>query len=156
MMEEKRLGVYQVKNVVFIQAFSETVHGVHRLDGSVLQTEAGNIKELGENILKALENCKVGIPHLIPKEYNSNDCLMIKETKMKNWSKLEKSCLSITISWIDSTIKFLPKRFKATRPDKGYYPIDNKAIETEDLSPENLGRCLVEALARSENPFLKV
>jgi len=156
-MDDKLISAYQIKDEIFIQAYSKTVSGINKLDGKVFRAFKENTEDLGKNILMAFGECRTGIPDLVPKLYNANDSLLIKETKMKNWSSLQKLSLSVLIKKKADLVKFTPKKFMGnTGPNRGYEWLEDKAIETEDLSPENLGRCLVEALARSEPPFLKV
>ncbi|MBM3610980.1 MAG: hypothetical protein FJX18_05610 [Alphaproteobacteria bacterium] len=156
-MEEKRLGVYQINEAVFIQAYSETVDGINTLDGPSFQSKIEDIQRIGQTILEAFKECKLGIPDFPYERYDNKTDPLLLASKMKNWSSLQKLSLSVLIKKKADLVKFTPKKFMGnTGPNRGYEWLEDKAIETEDLSPENLGRCLVEALARSENPFLKV
>jgi len=154
-MEEKRLGVYQINEIVFIQAYSKTVAGISTLDGPSFQARMEDMQGIGQSVLEAFKECKLGIPDFPYERYDNKTDPLLLATKKKNWFKLQKASLSAVIKKNDRTIGFIPKKFKGnTGPNRGYDWLEDKAIATEDLSPENLGTCLIKALELSENPFL--
>ena len=151
----KSIGVYQIDSQVFMQVYSRTVAGVRTLDGPVLSRGREDTNGLGEGILATFENYKEGLPDYKPGDDNTKNDPMLQETKMKTWNRLQNNSLSFSIYEEDGIIRFVPMKFNgSTGPNRGYEWLDEKTIKTDDHSPENLGRCLLEALKLSENRFL--
>lgn len=152
-MENKIVAVYKFRSSMFIQGYSETTDGVGQLDGPVFTAEAGDMAQLGDNILKALEGAGKIIPHPTYEEIHDKNRIspMLQAAKMKTWNAMMKASKSVLVRFYRDQIILTPFRFGGTRGDtKGYHPMEDKAITCTDLSPETLGKALIQAFELCE------
>ena len=149
----KMAVVYELKENIFIQGYSVTTMDVNRLSGPVFTVKkTDKLAVLGQAVINALNECKTGVYHETREEYDQKKSNMIIATGMKTWKALDKSSRSFVVEALtDDQITFTPMRFLGA---KGHNWVDGKDV-TSDLNPEHLGRALLEALASSENPYLK-
>lgn len=140
----------KIKNKVYIQAYSYTIHMLLILEGSVLVSEQENKLELGKNTLKALHECKEGIPHPTQDEfrnrYKNNPMLIL--TQQKSWSALVKNSKAVKICLTDDVVTLIPSRVEGERI-KHCEQQEEKAIKS-DLDPINIGNGLLQAFEKCE------
>lgn len=137
----------KIKNTIYLQAFSFSPSGAH-LDGKVFIIEDNNIKTLGQGILNALKESNTSIDYVLDK---NKVRYMWEAAGFKAWKSFDKKSYSVEFELEKNKISFSPDKFVR----EGYYEGANPPpITTDDLSPESLGKCLLEAFELSENFYL--
>jgi hypothetical protein len=152
-MEYKSCASYKIKNTVFIQPYATTTDGLSQLDGPVFSAEEENILELGNNILKAIEDAGKIIPHPNQEQWKIllKESPLLKATKMKTWNTLKKKAQYVDIENITGTFNLTPSCFGGpTGNKKGFHLLTEKVITCTDLSPETLGKSLIQAFELCE------
>lgn len=150
-MDHKMASAYKIKEKIFIQSYAKTTDGLSRLDGPVFISEEADFIQLGNNILKAIEDAGQIIPHRVDWKEMQKEDKMLQEAKMKTWNALMKASQVVEIEEKGSSIELLPLRFKGTTgKNRGYDFLTEKAITCTDLSPETLGKSLIQAFELCE------
>ncbi len=135
------IRAYLRKEKIYLQALSLVVKNgissVRTPDGPVSIFEVKeDIKIIGQAILDQFKYC--GQVESIPK-----DEPMLEAMGVKTWGMLEKSSKYVSVLLAENKATFTPYKYVGKR-DKNYDILYQKAL-TSDLTPENLGKALLDA-----------
>lgn len=148
----KSIFIYYIEEKIFLRANSRTNLGMSMEFGPYFIVEHSlNSIELGYQILRTFEECKVGIPH--PEDLTKLSVLEKADpysisTEAKLLKKLKKNHkdLRLGIEYDGVEYHFVPYKVHSKQ---GSTPMYEKQIHS-DGSPENLGSTLLQALKLCE------
>jgi hypothetical protein len=139
----KGLASFLIQNKIYIQNKAKTTGGVPVMWGEVFTTDISNKIEIGLMISNLLNIPMETIPH--PENWSkfSKENQILKVTKIKNWTALNRVSKLVSVNIFDNKkIEFLPwKNLKGGHSEF----LTDKAITLTTQDPEELGKTLLTA-----------
>lgn len=127
--EMRHAGAYLRRNQIFVFSMASTIEGVwitRELCGTGLGLNVAP-KVLGDAVLNALSLSTMGVPH--PTDWSAISRPLLQAAGVKNWSTFSRGAKHVTVSMLDSGIRFMPTENGGSK--EGFLDLADRAIVLE-------------------------
>jgi hypothetical protein len=150
MRDEKVAGVYKVKNKIYIQEYALTDSG-YRIDGSPVCLRVDeNVEIIGKTLLEVLDKSKRHIPD------KSKVTPVWIAAGFRGWKPFAKQSYSMGAILEGGLLTLHPRALETQYHGFIETGDPDPDIVTRDLSHENVGKSVLECLARCKNVYIDV
>ncbi|MGO4569998.1 hypothetical protein AB4Z52_34445 [Rhizobium sp. 2YAF20] len=109
--------------------------------GPVYVSDCGSLDQLGNNVVAALNQSKIGIPHPAQSEWKALQAPMLTAAGVKSWAKFAKKTMAVGIEYEGDSVSLIPS---SNYENKGGDTPWEKTVKS-GVSAEELGPALLKA-----------